>query len=72
MIGHWLSLELSECGSKPRALFYLKPKEIKEVMTSMKNLKFPDGFAAGFRRAVNLKTGKLTLVKSHDYHVIME
>jgi hypothetical protein len=38
----------------------------------MKNLKFSDGFAAGFRRAVNLKIGKLTGVKSHDYHVIME
>jgi hypothetical protein len=38
----------------------------------MKNLKFFDGFAAGFRRAVNLKIGKLTGVKSHDYHVIME
>jgi hypothetical protein len=38
----------------------------------MKNLKFPDDFTAGFRKAIKLKTGKLTGVKSHDYHVIME
>ncbi len=72
MICRWPSLELSACGTKPQALFYMKAKERKEVMTWMKNLKFPDGFAAGFRRVVNLKTGKLTGVKSHDYHVIME
>jgi hypothetical protein len=50
----------------------MKAKERKEVMTWMKNLKFPVGFAAGFRRDINLKTGKLTGVKSHDYHVIIE
>jgi hypothetical protein len=72
MICHRPSLELSACGTRPHAQFCLKAKERKEVMTWMKNLKFPDGFAAGFRRAVNLKTRKLTGVKSHDYHVIME
>jgi hypothetical protein len=50
----------------------MKAKERKEVMTWMKNLKFPDGFLASFRRAVNLTAGKLTGVKSHDYLVIME
>jgi hypothetical protein len=41
-------------------------------MMWINNLNFPDGFAAGFGRVVNLKTGKFTWVKSHDYHVIME
>eukprot|EP00267_Zea_mays_P041736 XP_020393661.1 serine/arginine repetitive matrix protein 1-like [Zea mays] len=31
-----------------------------------------DGYAAGFRRAVNLKTNKITGLKSHDYHIMME
>jgi hypothetical protein len=35
-------------------------------------MKFPDGYAAGFRRAVNLELGKLSGVKSHDYHIFME
>jgi hypothetical protein len=72
MICHRPSLELSESGHKPRAPFCLKPKERKEVMRWMKNLKFQDGFAVGFRRVVNLKTAKLIGVKSHDYHIIME
>jgi hypothetical protein len=38
----------------------------------LKKLKFPDGYTAGFRRAVNLESGKLSGVKSHDYHIFME
>jgi hypothetical protein len=34
--------------------------------------KIPDGYAAGLKRAVNLKTGKLTGLKSHDFHILME
>ena len=66
------TLELSESGGKPRASFCLKPKQRKEVMAWMKRLKFPDGYAAGLRRSVNETTGKLTGLKSHDYHIIME
>jgi hypothetical protein len=35
-------------------------------------LKFPNGYATGFRRAVNLESGKVSGVKSHDYHIFME
>jgi hypothetical protein len=66
------TLELTEGGCKPRAMFCLRPAEKKEVLRWMKKLKFPDGYAAGMRRAVNLKTGKITGLKSHDYHIIME
>jgi hypothetical protein len=72
VICHRPSLHLSARGTKPQAPFYIKAKETKEVMTWMKNWKFPNGFAAGFRRAINLKTGKLIGVKGHDYHIIME
>jgi hypothetical protein len=41
-------------------------------MTWMKNLKFSDGFVRSFKRAVNLRTGMLIGVKSHDCHVIIE
>ena len=66
------TLELTEAGGKPRAPFCLKPKDKKEVLRWMKKLKFPDGYAAGLRRVVNVKTGKLNGLKSHDYHIIME
>jgi hypothetical protein len=34
--------------------------------------KFSDGYASGLKRAVNLKTRKLTRLKSHDFHILME
>jgi hypothetical protein len=40
-------------------------------MIWLKFLKFPDGYTAGFRRAVNLMTKKLTGLKSHDCHIMM-
>jgi hypothetical protein len=66
------SLELKFSGGKPRAPLCLKPKERKEVLIWLQNLKFPDGYAVSFRRAVNLYFGKLSGVKSHDYHIFME
>jgi hypothetical protein len=65
-------LELKVNGGKPRASFCLKPQHRKEVMRWMKGLKFPDGYAAGLRRSVNMTTWKLIGLKSHDYHIIME
>jgi hypothetical protein len=34
--------------------------------------KFPDGYAAGLKRAVNLKIGKLTGLKSHDFYILID
>jgi hypothetical protein len=66
------SLELKSHGGKPRAPFCLKARDKKEVLIWLKNLKFLDGYATGFRRAVNLDMGKLSGMKSHDYHIFME
>jgi hypothetical protein len=41
-------------------------------MKCIKRLKFLNGYAAGLRWAVNVTTGKLTGLKSYDYHIIME
>jgi hypothetical protein len=38
----------------------------------MEKIKFLDGYAMGLKRAVNLETGKLIGLKSHDFHVLME
>ena len=69
-----LELKVSDKGheSRPRADYCLKPDERKEIFKWLKNLKFPDRYAANLKRAVNLKTGKLIGLKSHDYHIIME
>jgi hypothetical protein len=66
------SLELKSRVGKPRAPFCLKARDRKEVLIWLKNLKFLDAYVVGFRRAVNLDTGKLSGVKSHDYHILME
>jgi hypothetical protein len=66
------SLELKVISGKPCTSFYLKPQQRKEVMRWMKGLKFPDGYAVGLRRSMNMTTGKLIGLKSHDYHTIME
>jgi hypothetical protein len=60
---------LRENGGKPKVDYCLKPKQRKEVMN---DLKFPDGYAGGFRRSMNLKTMKMNGLKSHDFHIIME
>jgi hypothetical protein len=65
------SLELKSSSGKPRAPFCLKPIERKEVLIWLQNLKFPDGYAAGFRRAMNLELGKQSGVKSPDYHIFI-
>jgi hypothetical protein len=66
------SHELKVNGGKSCASFYLKPQQRKEVIRWMKGLKFPDGYTAGLRRSVNMVTGKLIGLKSHDYHIITE
>jgi hypothetical protein len=66
------SIELKVNGGRPRASFCLKPQQRKQVMRWMKWLKFPDGYATGLRGFVNMATGKLIGLKSHDYHIIIE
>jgi hypothetical protein len=66
------TLELGENEKRPHAPFSLKPKRKQQLMKWLKNLKFPNGYAVGFKRSVNLKMSKFSVLKSHDYHIIME
>jgi hypothetical protein len=63
---------LNDNGKLPHALFSLTSKDKIKVMRWMKKIKFPYGYALGLKRAMNLKTGKLTGLKSHDFHTLME
>jgi hypothetical protein len=38
----------------------------------VEKLKFPDRYVANIKHAVNLDTGKLVGLKSHDYHILIE
>jgi len=58
---------------KPKAPFALSPDDKKIVLKWLKDIvRFPDGYASNWSRCVNLVTGNLTGLKSHDLHVFME
>jgi hypothetical protein len=58
--------------SRRRAPYCLKPTERKEVLKSLKILKFLDCYATNIKRAVNVGTGKLNGLKNHNYHIFIE
>ena len=66
-------LHLTEDGKKPKAPYELTKQQRRKVFQWLKEkVKFPEGYAANWSRCVNVATGKLTGLKSHDYHVFME
>jgi hypothetical protein len=66
--------KINEKGNlkRTRAPYCLKPVERKEILRWLKKLMFPDRYASNTKRAVNVSTGKLNGLKSHDYHIIIE
>jgi hypothetical protein len=55
---------------RPKAPYCLKPTKRKEVLRWLKTLKFLDLYVANIKQAVNVGTGKLNGLKSHDYHIL--
>jgi hypothetical protein len=58
--------------SRPRAPYCLKPIERKEILKWLKILKFLDCYVANIKWAVNIGTGKLNGLKSHDFRIFIE
>jgi hypothetical protein len=57
---------------RPRAPNCLKLAEREDIVRWLKKFKFLDRYASNIKRAVNVSTGKLNGLKSHNYHIIME
>jgi hypothetical protein len=57
---------------RPRTPYYLKLAKRKEILRWLKKLKFLDRYVSNIKRPVNVSTGKLNGLKSHDYHIIIE
>ena len=57
---------------KPRAFFSLSPNERDGFYDFLKSVKYPDGYAANISRLVNAKNGRLSGLKSHDCHVLLQ
>ncbi|KAG8496499.1 hypothetical protein CXB51_008990 [Gossypium anomalum] len=51
---------------------YTASKETYIFLSIVKNLKVPDGYASNISRCVNLKEHKLSNLKSHDGHILMQ
>ncbi|XP_016728875.1 uncharacterized protein [Gossypium hirsutum] len=56
----------------PQACYTLASKERDIFLSILKNLKVPDGYASNISRCVNLKEHKLSNLKSHDGHILMQ
>ncbi|GER32814.1 transposon protein [Striga asiatica] len=57
---------------KPRARYTLRPTKRIAFCNWNRSVRFPDGFASNLRRCVPPNEGRLTGLKSHDCHVIMQ
>jgi hypothetical protein len=69
-----LELKCNENGKEKRTRdpYFVKPKEREGKLAWLRTLNFPDRYAANIKREVNLNTGKLIWLKSHDYHILIE
>jgi hypothetical protein len=73
-IREMLHLEVLPNGScrKPRAIFSLNTEERDGFYDFLKSVKYPDGYAANISRSVNTRNRKLSGLKRHDCHVLLQ
>ena len=71
---HTLHLKQRHDGSydKPRAFFSLSPNERDDFYDFLKSVKYSNGYAANISKSVNVKNGRLSGLKSHDCHVLLQ
>ncbi|KAH0655500.1 hypothetical protein KY285_030382 [Solanum tuberosum] len=56
----------------PTACYTLSPEEKHKLCLYLKNLKVPDGFSSNISQCVNLKDHKISGLKSHDCHALLQ
>ncbi|XP_077246449.1 uncharacterized protein LOC143886385 [Tasmannia lanceolata] len=56
----------------PPACFTMSPKEKEVLCNILKDVKVPDGYSSNISRRVNVRERKLSGLKSHDCHVLMQ
>ncbi|XP_010510109.2 PREDICTED: uncharacterized protein LOC104786397 [Camelina sativa] len=67
------SLHIQQDGTMPVPNFRLSNEGKREFLLWLKNdIRFPDGYASKFGRCVDINRWKLSGLKSHDCHVIMQ
>ncbi|XP_072078255.1 uncharacterized protein [Arachis hypogaea] len=61
-----------EDGKYPSAIFTMTNPQKELFLRTIKNVVFPDGYASNISRCVDLRQRKLSGLKSHDCHILME
>ena len=56
----------------PFACYNLSVNEQKVFCKFLKEVKFLDGYSSNIARCVNLKNQKISRLKSHDFHILLE
>ena len=56
----------------PSACYTLSVNEQRDFCGFLKEVKFPDGYSSNIARCVNLKDRKISGLKSHDCHILLE
>ncbi|XP_026445460.1 uncharacterized protein LOC113346086 [Papaver somniferum] len=57
---------------KPPACYVIKPEDRKKFCQFLKSVKFPDGYASNISRNSHVNDGKVSVLKSHDCHVLLQ
>ncbi|RLN36219.1 uncharacterized protein C2845_PM03G29660 [Panicum miliaceum] len=56
----------------PPALYFLDKDEKKSLCQFLQRAKMPDGFSSNIRRCVDANACKVSRLKTHDYHIILQ
>ncbi|XP_050280569.1 uncharacterized protein LOC126721563 [Quercus robur] len=56
----------------PAACFHMTSSEIHGFLQVLKDVTVPDGYASNISRRVNMKERKISGLKSHDNHILMQ
>ncbi|XP_070032810.1 uncharacterized protein [Nicotiana tomentosiformis] len=57
---------------KPEASYTFTLEQRRQICECIANLKMPEGYASNMGKLADMVEGKLTHMKSHDYHIFME
>ena len=57
---------------KPAAEFIMSVANRQKFFSFIKSVRFPDAFASNLRKNITDNDSKITGLKSHDYHVLMQ
>jgi hypothetical protein len=56
----------------PPALYNMSKEEKKQFCKVLHDIKVPDGYSSNISRCVNVAQAKITGLKSHDCHILMQ